>query len=154
MNDLSKIKSRLKAYSFILIFVALSRTLVSIIEVVTSPDIITAALVAQGVSGVSGIYNTIATITIVFSVVGFLLVLFIGLKGIIMANGGKRSGAAIVLIWILTILAGISFIMSTVNIFRGALSITDANYWLALAVLVFQIAYIVYVKKLYDAKRI
>lgn len=154
MNDLSQYKSQLKWTSWFVILIGLSRAVSSITEVLTSPDTITAALSAQGLTNIEGIYSTVTTLTIVFSVVGFLFMLFIGLKGVIMANGGKRSGAAIVLAWIFAVLVAISVIMGIMNIARGIITISDVNFWMSIALLIAYASYIYYAKKLFDAKRI
>lgn len=149
MEDIKKAKKNLKTVGIIICIFALAQIIYSIVSVLTSADVFMSVFSASGFGNAEGVYNVVLTVAIVIAVIQFLLFLFIGLKGIIMANGGRRSGAAVVLSWIGIILNLVAVIFDFYSIFAGTTSPASAATWITLAELLILIAFVVFVRKVY-----
>ena len=144
---MEKAKRNLKSISIILIAIGAFSLISTIVSVVSPSGAYTAeALVI--LNGYSAEEASVAVVSfIVFGAIGFLLELFVGLKGIIVANGGKRSKLVTVIVVINIIMLVLGASTSAGYVVAGKMDLIESQVILQVCELILFIYYIVYVNK-------
>ena len=144
---MEKAKRVLKSISIFIIVLGVI-SLISTIIAVVSP---TGAYNVEAVIALNGLApeeaNAITVTTIVFGIVGFLLELLVGLKGIIVANGGKKSAIVTIIVVITIILLVIGASGSIGLIVRGQTDILGSQIIIQVCELLLFIFYIIETNK-------
>lgn len=144
---MEKAKRNLKSISIILIVIGAFSLIASIVSIVSPSGAFTAAALME-LNGYSVDEANIAVVTFITgAAVGFLLELFVGLKGIIVANGGKRSKLVTVIVVINIILLVIGASSSAGYVIAGKMDLIESQVILQVCELILFIYYIVYVNK-------
>ena len=150
---MEKAKRNLKSISIILIVIGAFSLIASIVSIVSPSGAFTAAAMME-LNGYSIDEANIAVITfIVGAAIGFLLELFVGLKGIIVANGGKRSGLATAVVVINIILLVLGATTSAGYVIAGKMDLIESQVILQVCELILFIYYIVYVNKVVSLRK-
>ena len=150
---MEKAKRNLKSISIILIVLGAFSLIASIVSVVSSNGAYTAEALIE-LNGYTADEANVAVVTfIVGASIGFLLELFVGLKGIIVANGGKRSGLATVVVVINIILLVLGATTSAGYVIAGKMDLIESQVILQVCELILFIYYIVYVNKVVSLRK-
>ena len=150
---MEKAKRNLKSISIILIVLGAFSLIASIVSVVSSNGAYTAEALIE-LNGYTADEANVAVVTfIVGASIGFLLELFVGLKGIIVANGGKRSGLATVVVVINIILLVLGATTSAGYVIAGKMDLIESQVILQVCELILFIYYIVYVNKVISLRK-
>lgn len=150
---MEKAKRNLKSISIILIVIGVFSLIASIVSIVSPSGAFTAAAMME-LNGYSIEEANIAVITfIVGAAIGFLLELFVGLKGIIVANGGKRSKLVTIIVAINIILLVLGASSSAGYVIAGKMDLIESQVILQVCELILFIYYIVYVNKVVSLRK-
>ena len=150
---MEKAKRNLKSISIILIVIGAFSLIASIVSIVSPSGAFTAAAMME-LNGYSIDEANIAVITfIVGAAIGFLLELFVGLKGIIVANGGKRSKLVTIIVAINIILLVLGASSSAGYVIAGKMDLIESQVILQVCELILFIYYIVYVNKVVSLRK-
>lgn len=150
---MEKAKRNLKSISIILIVIGVFSLIASIVSIVSPSGAFTAAAMME-LNGYSIDEANIAVITfIVGAAIGFLLELFVGLKGIIVANGGKRSKLVTIIVAINIILLVLGASSSAGYVIAGKMDLIESQVILQVCELILFIYYIVYVNKVVSLRK-
>ena len=150
---MEKAKRNLKSISIILIVLGAFSLIASIVSVMSSNGAYTAEALIE-LNGYTADEANVAVVTfIVGASIGFLLELFVGLKGIIVANGGKRSGLATVVVVINIILLVLGASTSAGYVVAGKMDLIESQVILQVCELILFIYYIVYVNKVISLRK-
>ena len=150
---MEKAKRNLKSISIILIVIGVFSLIASIVSIVSPSGAFTAAAMME-LNGYSIDEANIAVITfIVGAAIGFLLELFVGLKGIIVANGGKRSKLVTIIVAINIILLVLGASSSAGYVIAGKMDLIESQVILQVCELILFIYYIVYVNKVISLRK-
>lgn len=95
---MEKARRDLKSVSIILIVLGVIDLIGTFIMIFSPNATFSAEALMQTKSMTADEANATIVLAVIFGIIGFLLQLFIGLKGVIIANGGKKSTFVIVLV--------------------------------------------------------
>ena len=150
---MEKAKRNLKSISIILIVLGAFSLIASIVSVMSSNGAYTAEALIE-LNGYTADEANVAVVTfIVGASIGFLLELFVGLKGIIVANGGKRSKLVTVIVVINIILLVLGASTSAGYVVAGKMDLIESQVILQVCELILFIYYIVYVNKVISLRK-
>ena len=150
---MEKAKRNLKSISIILIVIGVFSLIASIVSIVSPSGAFTAAAMME-LNGYSIDEANIAVITFIAgAAIGFLLELFVGLKGIIVANGGKRSKLVTIIVAINIILLVLGASSSAGYVIAGKMDLIESQVILQVCELILFIYYIVYVNKVISLRK-
>ncbi len=140
---MDKAKRDLKSASYVIIGCAI----LDLIGAITSVAVPGGAYTYEQLVNVSGMAPALATagvnVTIGVAVVCFLLEIFAGLKGVIVANGGKRSRLADVIVGLAIVLTALQIVASAYAIYMGTTDFMHSRLIVQICVIVIFIYYIV-----------
>ncbi len=144
-------KKNLKISGTTLIFVAVCELIISIVDAINPASASYAALVSS-VSGAEDLKNVMIGTAIVISVIAFLLLLFIGLKAIIISKGGRPSNGMTILAWVLFVIYVISALYSVYDIAANGRGILESHIVISICVAMSLFAVIFAQKKYLNSK--
>ena len=150
---MEKAKRDLKSVSGFIIFLAIL-SLISTLLMVFSPSgsyTADAIMLREGISvDEAGVY--VGTI-VAAGIIGFLLQLYVGLKGIIVANGGKRSKIVTVVVVLSIIMLVVGCSSSIGDIISGNTNILGSQIIIQVCELLNFILYIVFTNKVITLRK-
>lgn len=137
----------LKSTSIIIMFVACLNFVSTIMAVTLANGIYSKEKIMALVGGGENFATTLIGFVIGLAVIGLLISLIIGLKGIIYANGGKKSKLALVFCWIQIIGLALIVFDSASSIISGKSEILNSNIIISIILFVLYIYYVYLTKK-------
>ena len=144
---MEKAKRDLKSISIFLIVLGAFDLISSIISTVSTEGQVSTAAIATIFNASAEEASVYVAAIIVFCVIGFLLQLYIGLKGIIIANGGKKSGLVTVVVVLSIILLVIGGVGAIASIMDGSATVLSSRIIVVVCELILFCYYMVAVKK-------
>ena len=150
---MEKAKRDLKSISVILIFIGVFSLVSSILAIYTPNGVYSFDSLSKLYGYTIEQTNGLIASAMAISIVSFLLELFVGLKGIIVANGGKKSKLATLIIVLNIILLVIGGVTSIAMIVRGQATLFDTQLIIQFCELIMFILYIVKTNKVVSLRR-
>ena len=150
---MEKAKRDLKSISVILIFIGVFSLVSSILAIYTPNGVYSFDSLSKLYGYTIEQTNGLIASAMAISIVSFLLELFVGLKGIIVANGGKKSKLATLIIVINIVLLVIGGVTSIAMIVRGQATLFDTQLIIQICELVMFVLYIVKTNKVVSLRR-
>lgn len=150
---MQKAKRDLKSISVILIVLGAIDFIGSLISVFAPSGSNSLETLTQIVNYTVEEANTTIVIVTIVAAIAFLLQLFVGLKGIIVANGGRKSALATIIIVLCIILLVLGISYSVGMIVRGQADVFTSQVIIQVCELLLYIFYIVYTNKVVSLRR-
>ena len=150
---MEKAKRDLKSISVILIFIGVFSLVSSILAIYTPNGVYSFDSLSKLYGYTIEQTNGLIASAMAISIVSFLLELFVGLKGIIVANGGKKSKLATLIIVLNIILLVIGGVTSIAMIVRGQATLFDTQLIIQICELIMFILYIVKTNKVVSLRK-
>ena len=150
---MEKAKRNLKSISIILIVIGAFSLIASIVSIMSPSGAYTVESLIAMNGYTADEANAIIVSFIAVAAIGFLFELLVGLKGIIVANGGKRSKLVTVIVVINIILLVLGASTSAGYVISGKMDLIESQVILQVCELILFIYYIVYVNKVISLRK-